>query len=85
MSAYIVRPNTPNWQLISNAIMSPYRIGVEWGFGKIYECCPLITSSQHMKLQLSPVSKYFIVECLLSNIHTCLKIIHSYQFQHFLH
>jgi DDE superfamily endonuclease len=60
------------WQRVENYIMSRHRIGVEWGFGKIYENSAFVHFKKSLKVRLQPVAKYFTCAALISNSHTCL-------------
>ena len=73
IAAYHILANNPQVHRNKNAVMSKQRIGVEWGIGKIYVICPIVKHLCTMKVQLSPVSKYFHTATLLTNIHTCLE------------
>ena len=53
--------------------MSSERIGVEWGFGKVYSRCPILRKSEMMKLQAQDVAKLVRVCVLITNAHTCLR------------
>ena len=55
-----------------NADMSPARVSVEWGFGKIATLWPFLDYSKKMKILLLPVGLYLGVGNVLTNIHTCL-------------
>jgi hypothetical protein len=55
-----------------NWIMSRERIGVEWGFGKVLERCPLLNKIKIMKLKLIDVAAYVRNAVFLTNIDTCL-------------
>jgi hypothetical protein len=65
--------NVQLWQLDDNRIMSPTRIGVEWGIGKVYVVCFLIKHVPTMKIQKSPLTHYVFSAALMTNIHTCVK------------
>ena len=56
----------------TNRLMSDIRVGVEWSFGKLISKNKFVTYGQSMKLQGSPVSKYYHVAVLLTNAHTCM-------------
>jgi len=55
-----------------NKDMSPARVTVEWGFGKIVNLWPFLDYRKKSKVLLSPVGLYFPVANILTNIHTCL-------------
>jgi len=55
-----------------NADMSPARVSVEWGFGKIVDLWPFLDYRKKLKVLLSPVGLYVRVGNVLTNIHTCL-------------
>jgi hypothetical protein len=55
-----------------NWVMSSERIGIEWGFGKVYARCPILRKPHVMKLQARDVAKLVRVCVLLSNAHTCI-------------
>jgi hypothetical protein len=50
--------------------MSPSRIGIEWGFGKVKARCPYITRWEKMKLQEHDVRMYVRNALLLTDIHS---------------
>ena len=52
--------------------MSDIRIGVEWSFGKIMSRSKFVSYGKSLKIQASPVSKYYHLTILLSNAHTCM-------------
>ncbi len=72
IAAYKIYDDTPQWQRDSNRIMSPMRIGVEWGINKLKCMSPLLSNLYVMKIQQSQVSKYVFAGALISNMHTCL-------------
>ena len=47
------------WQESTNRMMSDIGVGVEWSFGKIIGRNKFVGFGKTMKLQNSPVSKYF--------------------------
>ena len=53
-------------------VMSRARIGVEWGFGKIYARCPILKRVLKQKPQEKDVKQLHRVCVLLTNAHTCL-------------
>jgi|TARA_B110001469_G_C9594863_1_gene295334 hypothetical protein len=55
-----------------NNDMSPARVTVEWGFGKITNLWPFLDYRKKHKVLLSPVGLYFPVANILTNMHTCL-------------
>ena len=63
---------TTGMQDAFNADMSPARVSVEWGFGKIANLWPYLDYSKKMKILLSPVGLYLGVGNVLTNMHTCL-------------
>ena len=56
-----------------NADMSPERVSVEWGSGKIVALWPFLDYRKKMKVLLSPVGTYLQVGNILTNMHTCLR------------
>ena len=64
----VVTPQQHVW----NAMMSPERVGVEWGFGRVKARCPYVTRSDLLKLQLVDVAKYIRVAVILTNADNCL-------------
>lgn len=60
------------WQAAFNADMSPLRVSVEWGFGKIVALWPFLDYRKKHMVLLSPVGLYFPVANVLTNMHTCL-------------
>ena len=74
-SAYSVRNNPGGllpWQIDINRLMSDIRVGVEWSFGKVIQRNKFVSFGKTMKIQNSPVSKYYHVAILLANAHTCM-------------
>ena len=55
-----------------NADMSPARVSVEWGFGKIVELWPFLDYRKKLQVLLSPVGLFMQVGNVLTNMHTCL-------------
>ena len=55
-----------------NADMSPARVTVEWGFGKIVNLWPFLDYRKKHAVLLTPVGLHFGVANILTNIHTCL-------------
>eukprot|EP01032_Pedospumella_encystans_P018564 gene18564-21128_t len=53
-----------------NGIMSRERIGVEWGFGKVYARCKYIRHASLLKVQDNDVSMRVAVA--VTNAHTCI-------------
>ena len=51
--------------------MSGLRVGVEWSFGKIVVRSAYVGFGRAMRVQESPVRKYYHVSVLLANAHTC--------------
>jgi nuclease HARBI1 len=74
-AAYNLR-NNPNglsqWQIELNNLMSDIRVAIEWSFGKIIERNKFVSFGKSMKIQNSPVSKYYHIAILLANAHTCI-------------
>ena len=62
----------PVWQRLFNRDMSPERVSVEWGFGKIVNLWPFLDYRKKHKVLLSPVGLHFAVGNILTNMHTCL-------------
>ena len=52
--------------------MSDIRVGIEWSFGKVFERNKFVSFGKSIKIQGSPVSKYYHVAILLANSHTCM-------------
>ena len=74
-AAYNVRNNPAGltqWQIELNRLMSDIRVAVEWSFGKVVERNKFVSFGKSMKIQGSPVSKYYHVAILLANSHTCM-------------
>lgn len=74
-AAYSLRHNPAgllHWQIEINRLMSDIRVGVEWSFGKIVGRNKFVAFGKTMKIQNSPVSKYYHVAVLLANTHTCM-------------
>ena len=61
-----------DWQIRINRLMSDIREGVEWSFGKIIIRNKFVSYGKSMKIQASPVSKYYHMAILLANAHTCM-------------
>jgi hypothetical protein len=59
-------------QHLYNAIMTPERVSIEWGFGRIKARCPYITRIDLLKLRLVDVAKYIRVAVLLTNADVCM-------------
>jgi len=72
VAAYHIYPHSPEEHRNANRIMSPQRIGVEWGINKLGVVCPFIHDIQMMKVQLSSISSYVFVAALFCNLHSCL-------------
>ena len=60
------------WQRAFNRDMSPERVSVEWGFGKMVQLWPFLDYRKKHKVLLSPVGRLFAVGNILTNMHTCL-------------
>ena len=50
--------------------MSDIRVGVEWSFGKVIQRNKSVAFGKTIKIQNSPVSKYYHVAISLANAHT---------------
>ena len=61
-----------DWQIRMNRLMSDIRVGVEWSFCKIITRNKFVSYGKSMKIQSSPVSKYYHIAILLANAHTCM-------------
>ncbi|KAJ1423515.1 hypothetical protein B484DRAFT_363806 [Ochromonadaceae sp. CCMP2298] len=59
-------------QVMYNAIMSPARVCVEWGFGKLKNLSKLLQSADNTHLQGSNVDYHIQAAMLLCNANTCL-------------
>ena len=59
-------------QQMFNKEMSPLRVSVEWGFGKIVALWPFLDYRNKFQVLLSPCGLYFGVANVLTNMHTCL-------------
>lgn len=55
-----------------NTQMSKIRQCVEWSFGKLFNNWKYLKDSDNLKLQVSPISKYFLIAVLLTNAHTSI-------------
>ena len=62
---------TPAQQMF-NSDMSPARVTVEWGFGKIAALWPFLDYRKNQQVLLRPVGMYLNVGNVLTNMHTCL-------------
>ena len=74
-AAYNLRNNPDGllpWQESTNRMISDIRVGVEWSFGKIVGRNKFVAFGKTMKLQNSPVSKYYHLAVLIANAHTCM-------------
>ena len=60
------------WQRAFNTVMSPERVAVEWGFGKIVNLWPFLDYRKKHKVMLAPAGRHFAVGNVLTNIHTIL-------------
>mmetsp|Transcript_52173 Transcript_52173/g.135313 ORF Transcript_52173/g.135313 Transcript_52173/m.135313 type:complete len:322 (+) Transcript_52173:658-1623(+) len=60
------------WQRAFNRDMSPERVSVEWGFGKMVNLWPFLDYRKKHKVLQSPVGRHFAVGNILTNIHTIL-------------
>lgn len=54
-----------------NKQMSNCRVSVEWCFGKVLSLFAFVDYKKNQRLFLQPLSKYFKMAVLLTNIHTC--------------
>lgn len=62
----------PPWQAVFNADMSPERVTVEWGFGKVVGLWPFFDVRSKMKvLRMNPAT-WIEVGFVVTNMHTCL-------------
>ena len=59
-------------QAMFNRDMSPLRVSVEWGFGKIVALWPFLDYRKKHQVLLAPCGLYFGVANVLTNMHTCL-------------
>jgi len=59
-------------QAAMNAIMSPLRVTVEWGFGKIVNLWPWLDYRTNQQILKRPIGLYLDVGNLLTNMHTCI-------------
>lgn len=73
-SAYQARPRVPLLAELKqiNTIMSELRISVKHGFGKVMMLWGFNGFRQDLKIGLSPVAAYFMIDVFFSNIHTCI-------------
>lgn len=55
-----------------NDAMVPLRLSIEWGFGEIIKFFALLDFKKNLKLQLQPISKYYLVGTILGNCHACV-------------
>lgn len=55
-----------------NMQMSKIRQCVEWSFGKLFNNWKFLKDTKNLKLQVSPISKYFLIAVLLTNAHTSI-------------
>ena len=60
-----------------NSLMSGMRISVEHAFGKVMMLCSFNGFKNDFKVGLSMVGSFFILECLLANVHSCLRSNHT--------
>lgn len=56
----------------SNGLMRSFRIGVEWGFGKIMSCTAFLYHHIGLKVYMCAVGQYYINAAIHMNTHTCL-------------
>jgi hypothetical protein len=66
------RGRVRDWMAVQNLIMSKIRVSVEWAFGHLIRKSAFLEWVRTLKVQASPVSKYYVVGALLSNIHKCM-------------
>jgi len=62
----------PAWQAVFNADMSPERVAVEWGFGKVVSLWPFLDVRNNMKVLRMNVQTWIEAAFVLTNMHTCL-------------
>ena len=55
-----------------NRRMASVRIAVEWGFCKVLNMFAFVDYRKNLKLHLQPISLYYLVAAILTNVHTCL-------------
>lgn len=60
--------NKTDEQKHDNKIMASGRTPVEWGFGKMYQLCPLLKKKDYLKIQKVNVDIIVKVAMLLTNI-----------------
>lgn len=60
-------------RMYCNRLMSGERIAIEWGFGRLKQSCPFLTSKINMKVQLCPAVTYIKAAFLLHNTYTLIK------------
>ena len=57
--------------------MNPLRTSVEWGFAIVLNDWSYVDYKKNGKLQLQPISKFYVAACLLSNMKTCVTAEHA--------
>ena len=62
----------PAWQAVFNADMSPERVTVEWGFGKVVGLWPYLDVRNKMKVLRSNPQTWIEAAFVLTNMHTCI-------------
>lgn len=60
------------WQAQFNQSMSPFRVSVEWGFGKLANLWPWLNFARSQQVLRRDVGSYVRVANVLTNMHTCL-------------
>ena len=59
-------------QKFYNFLMSPTRVCIECGFGKVYQTWPILRDEDILKLGLINVARYVRVAFIMTNAHTCM-------------
>lgn len=54
-----------------NRLMSTFRLGIEWSFGKVTECTKFLETCR-LKIFMQPVALHYINAVIFANTHTCL-------------
>jgi hypothetical protein len=74
MGPFLAQVNRPltRAEEAANVVMSGERIVVEWGFGRVVNYWAFNSFKGGLKLGLSPISAYYMVGTLLSNILLCV-------------
>ena len=55
-----------------NKAMSSLRVSVEWTYGKLVQYFMYMDFIKNEKILLQPIGKYYLVDAILTNCHTCL-------------